>query len=280
MKKILLPTDFSENAWNAIVYTLHFFRDESCKFYILHTYMPPFYRADYLMGGPGYSAIPDVGVDRVQEGLDNILSYIKKNFKNTKHRFKTLSAINTLTDEVQAVTEREKIDLIAMGTQGATGAREIFIGTKTVHVIRRAAVPVLVVPTGYRFREVGKVLFPSDLEVSLTKGELKLLNEVVKMHRAELYLLHVLETKVWTKNQEKNKQFLMNYFRNTALNYLELKDETVPEAIYRYIDVHNIQLLAMMNRKHAFLERLMVKRNVGAVGYHTRIPFLVMPQIE
>ncbi len=70
MKNILLPTDFSRNAWNAIAYALHFLKDEPCIFYLLNTYTPAFYRADYLIGGPAVSAIPDIRVDVSLAGLD------------------------------------------------------------------------------------------------------------------------------------------------------------------------------------------------------------------
>jgi hypothetical protein len=40
MKRILLPTYFSENAYNAIFYAVQLNKDIKCKFYILHTYTP------------------------------------------------------------------------------------------------------------------------------------------------------------------------------------------------------------------------------------------------
>ena len=49
MKKILLPTDFSENALNAIHYALHLFKDESCAFFILNTYTPMIYNYEYQL---------------------------------------------------------------------------------------------------------------------------------------------------------------------------------------------------------------------------------------
>lgn len=118
MKKILLPTDFSDNAWNAIVYALNFFRNESCTFFILHTYTPTFYRLDYMLGGPAFSAIPDTGVERAQAGLEKTLSDISGQYSNPKHQFQGLSAFNTLTDEIVEVTKRENIELVVMGTQG------------------------------------------------------------------------------------------------------------------------------------------------------------------
>ena len=70
MLKVLLPTDFSDIAWNAICYALEFLEDKVCSFYLLHTYTPAFYRMDYLVGGPSFSAIPDTGIDVSLAGLE------------------------------------------------------------------------------------------------------------------------------------------------------------------------------------------------------------------
>src|SRR5680860_985783 len=81
MKNILIPTDFSPNAWNAVVYAMQFLKDENCKFYFLHTYTPSFYRLDYMIGGPEFSAIPDYEVDVSVEGLEKTI----KNPTHEKH---------------------------------------------------------------------------------------------------------------------------------------------------------------------------------------------------
>ena len=78
MKKILLPTDFSDSAWNAITYAMDFFKNEVCTFYLLHAYTPAFYRMDYILGGPMFSAIPDAEVDISLAGLEKTLLRYKK----------------------------------------------------------------------------------------------------------------------------------------------------------------------------------------------------------
>ena len=120
MKKIILPTDFSVNAWNAISYAMKFFQEETVKFYLLHTYTPVFYRMDYLIGGPAYSAIPDIKVDVSLAGLEKTLKDIHQKHPNTNHTVETVSAFNTLTDEINNLVEDKEIDLVVMGTKGAT----------------------------------------------------------------------------------------------------------------------------------------------------------------
>ena len=277
-KKILLPTDFSDNAWNAITYALKFFKNEACEFYVLHTYTPTFYRLDYMMGGPTYSALPDMGVEVAQAGLDKTLINIEKKFKNPKHKFKMLSAFNTLTNEVMELTETRDIDMIVMGTQGATGAKEIFLGTHTVHIIRKSKIPVLAVPAGYIYEETKSVVFATDYTSSYKKVDLDILLSLLTVHKSKLTVLYIKEDYDLDDEQELNKKTLMGYFEKFNPQFVEERGKLMPDAIHEYIGEHNDGLLVMMNRKHNFFERLLVQQNIDAIGFHTTIPFLAIPE--
>ncbi len=276
MKHILLPTDFSNNAWNAISYALELFKDERCTFFLLHTYTPSIYRVDYLLGGPEFSVVKDPKVTESSEGLDQTLVSIKRTFSNHKHQFKLLSAFNTLTDEVTAVCSDKRIDLIVMGTQGATGAKEIFLGTNTVHVIRKAKVPVLVVPVGYQFQKIKNVLFPTDYRSPYRKEEIQFLIDMVAKLQANCTVLHIQPSNNLTTVQKTNKRLLQEYFEPLDNSFVELEGSLMPNAVHEYSSEHQTDLLVMMNRAHSFLERLLFKQNVDSIGYHTEIPFLVL----
>ncbi len=277
MYNILLPTDFSNNAWNAITYALKFFNDEDCTFYLLHTYTPAFYRMDYLVGGPSFSAIPDVGVDVSLAGLEKTLADIETQYKNPKHHFKTASAFNLLTDEINDLAREKGIDMVVMGTQGATGAKEIFLGTNTVYVIRKARIPVLVIPEKFEYRPVKKILFPTDYWSRYREDEFSTVPEVAEMCKADITVLHVKEEYELSENQSDNKQYLDELLGNTPHKFEEMEEALMPNAITDYIDKMKFDLLAMMNRKHSFLERLMWRQNVDQIGFHVQIPFLVIP---
>ena len=277
MLKILLPTDFSPNAWNAITYALRLFKEEHCQFYILHTYTPAFYRMDYLVGGPSFSAIPDYGVDISLAGLDKTMADIEVEFPNPKHSFETLSAFNLLTDEINDLTREKEIDLVVMGTKGATGAKEIFLGTNTVYVIRKSSVPVLAVPENFEFRPVKKILFPTDYWSQYNKEEVSHLVKMAEMCKAKVAVLHVKEEYDLSEKQEENKAILSTILQNTP-HYLEmLKGALMPNAVIDHIEEHKHDLLFMMNRKHSFLERLMWKQNIDQISFHVQIPFMVIP---
>ena len=273
---ILLPTDFSKNSGNAISYAMELFKNEKCNFFFLHTYTPSFYRMDYMLGGPMFSAIPDSGVDISLAGLEKTLKDVKKSYKNPNHSYNIISAFNTLTDEINEVTIEKEIDMVVMGTQGATGAKEIFLGTNTVYVLRKAIAPVLVIPENYTFQKIEKILLPSDYLTNYKDNELSTAIKMVKMNKAKLIVLHVKEEYDLTASQEENKMALYRRLDGLSTTLTELKGSLMPNAILNYVQKNGIDLLMMMNRKHSFFERIFEKQNVDQIGFHIKIPFLVI----
>ncbi|MGB5692310.1 MAG: universal stress protein [Flavobacteriaceae bacterium] len=276
MLKILLPTDFSTNANNAIGYAIKFFEKRDCLFYILHTYTPAFYRMDYLIGGPSFSAIPDIGVDISMEGLEKTKANILQGHTNPRHQFKLVSAFNLLTDEINKIATEKEIDMVVMGTQGASGAKEIFLGTNTVYVIRKANIPVLAVPASFKYKQVNRILFPSDYWSKYKASEISTLLDMATTNNAEITILHVKEEYELTDKQLENKNHLKAMLKEFPHRFQELRGALMPQAVMDYIDDHQLDLLVMMNRQHNFLERIMWRQNVDQIGFHVQVPFLVI----
>ena len=277
MLKVLLPTDFSEIAWNAICYALEFLEVQVCSFYLLHTYTPAFYRMDYLVGGPSFSAIPDTGIDVSIAGLEKTMADIQTKYANPKHDFQTLSAFNLLTDEINQLAWEKDIDMVIMGTKGATGAKEIFLGTNTVYVIRKAKIPVLIIPENASFTPLDNILFPTDYWTRYKNEDLDVLVDTAKISKSEITVLHVKEEYELTDNQEDNKDHIAQCLADVPHQFEELKGALMPDAVMEYIDDQQFEFLVMMNRKHSFLERMLWKQNIDQIGFQVQVPFLVIP---
>ncbi len=279
MKKILLPTDFSKSAWNAITYALQLLKDEACTFYLLNAYTPVVYRMDYLIGGPAVSAIPDYGIDVSLAGLERTVEQIEKEYPNPKHHFEMISEFSTLTDEVDNICGNVGIDLIVMGTTGASGAEEIFLGSNTVHVIKKAKVPVLAVPEDYTYEPLKVIMFPTDYQRRFKIDDVEPLFHIASKFNATLHVVHTVENGLSPK-QIKNKNFLKGMLENIPCKFQDVTNDAMPSLVHSYVSRHSVDLVVMMNRKHTFLQRLFLKQNVDSVGYHCAVPFLVLPDIS
>ena len=276
MKNILIPTDFSKNARNAISYAMEFFKEQRCTFYFLHTYTPAFYRMDYILGGPGFSAIPDKGLDISQAGLEQTVADVKAQYGNPNHTFEMVSAFNILSDEINELTKRKDISLVVMGTQGATGAKEIFLGSNAVYVIRKSRIPVLVVPEGFAYRPAGRILFPTDYLSRYRDKDLQILIAFAKMQQATVTVLHVQEENPLSVLQQENRTMLDRSLQQLSHRMEELKGAYMPDAVIDFADRMEADMVVMMHRRHSFLQRLLLQQNIDQIGFHTKVPLLVI----
>ena len=112
MKNILLPTDFSDNSWNAIVYALNFYKDANCNFYLLHvSKLSAVVTNDYPYI-PAQGIIEDVYIKPVKKQLRAVLKKISENFfKNKKHNFYTLTEHNFFIESLREHLEEKKVDV-------------------------------------------------------------------------------------------------------------------------------------------------------------------------
>ncbi len=276
MKRIILPTDFSENALNASRYALKLFEDQECTFYLMNTYTPAVYQPEYVLHSPGQIGLGDIYQSESQEQLDKTQQQLQREFSNPKHTLITHSAFNILVDEVLSMTEKEKADLVVMGTQGASGAKEVFLGTHTVHVIKKSKIPVLAIPSEYRFTPPLSVLFPTDFEIDYQPQEFSALLELVAMVGSKIHVLHIASGYGLTENQKKNKSKLEQVLAPYNSEFFEVPSQEVIEGINNFQKKHKVDLLAMVQNKHTFLERLFIEPIIKKIGFHVSIPFMVL----
>ena len=278
MKKILLPTDFSDNAQNAINYALDLFKNESCKLYLLNTYTPIIYSYDYQMNAGGYlGEIADVVRDNSIKKLKEIEKNVKDKFKNSKHHFEIVSSFNLLTDEIKDKLEQYSIDLIIMGTKGATGAKEILFGTNTIHIIQKVKCPVLAVPDGHFFEEPKEILFPTDYRIDYSNKQLDILKNISSRFESRVHILNVSHGVDPTEIEIKNKGKLENLLSDVKHASYRVEDQDISQAINEFQKSTYVQLLMMVNNKHSFFENLFFKPIINQIGFHLNIPFLVIP---
>lgn len=277
MKKILLPTDFSQQAWSAVCFTLEMLADEPAELYLLHTYVPAFYRVDYALGGPAASGIQDAMLMAAISGLEHTAKKIEEHFPGHPHKVHQTYAFSLLTDEVVEICRREKIDLVVMGTKGATGAARILFGSNAVFVMRKSPVPVLLIPDQYRFKKWEAVLFPTDYLRRYKSSDFEILRELLKGSGAVLDVVHVEEGAPLSERQLENREKFKKSLKGLNPVCHEIHEGVMPTAITELMGSGRYSLLVMMNRKHTYLERLLLRQNVESFGFEVSIPFLMIP---
>jgi len=280
MKNLLITTDFSDNAWNAIFTALKIYAEVECHFYLLHAYEPTPLN---LMGAKSQQrlgAIYDSLSKYSAQELEEVLSYLKTNHKNPKHQFTTLSKPGNLETAVENVIHKNDIDFLIMGTQGATGAKEVFLGSNTVKVLKHIKnIPILTVPTGHNFQNLTQVIFATDYSSPYKKSVLEPILELSKIWKASIEIVHVALEFNLNDNQELHKDVLRE--RLTGQKY---KFSNIPfiinisTSIDEYVGNNNATILSLIRHQHSFWEKVIGEPVVNKIAFHSKIPVLFLPQ--
>ena len=280
MRKVIVPTDFSKNAYNAIKYAVQLFKNTETTLYLLHTYTPPVYQAEYLLGSPGQIGLGDRHQVRAMEKLEKLEKRLHKEFKNEKHTYKTWAVLSTLVDEVLETIQNEKADLVIMGTQGATGAKEILFGTNTINVIQKTTCPVIAVPADFQYENPTEILFPTDYEIGFDEEKLQQFLDIARVNNSNIDVIHINSGSDLTDDQLQNKQKLSYLIAHIDHIFHDLPNQGVIEAINNFQTDKPTNLLVMVRNKHTFLERLFIEPVIKKIGFHIDIPFMVIPYLD
>lgn len=277
MIRILLPTDFSDNSWNAISYALQLFKDERCTFTLLNTYTPIIYQLESAELSTAQFGLEDAMREASQQGLERMKTRIEAEFNYPNHTIASLSSFNTLTEEIKELYDGHMMDMVIMGTQGASGLKEILFGSNTIHVINKAKCPVMAIPSDYVFETPHEILFPTDYLIDYKVEHLQTIKKIAKRFGARTNIMHVSTDLELTAEQKTNQNTLKALIKGTSHLFHDVKNNHIPEAIAEFQVRHKINLLAMINNKHSFFENLFFKSNIKHIGFHLNVPFLVIP---
>lgn len=276
MESILIPTDFSENAMNAVKYALEFFKYQKTVFYFMHAYQNEFYDHEELVSREKSEDVLNKIKTASQKNLEKLLAEVKKTAPNPRYTYHTISANNTLVEEANAIADEKNIDLIVMGTKGKSNERHIVFGSQTFQVLKYVQCPVLAIPTNYTNTQPKHIVFPTNYLIPYKRRELKLLSDLAKSYRSIIDVIYISTSKKLSIRQEDNKDFIKDTLHNNEVNFKIIDSKKLDEAIKNYIKENNIDIITMVNTQHSFLEDMLFPSAIDKVSLGLEIPLLAM----
>ena len=225
MKKILVPIDFSKEAKYACEVASQIAKKTKCEIILLH-----------MLDIPGASIDP-IDSNNKRGGAQAIffMKTIHKKFQKYKalpffegikitESVKFHKAFNGVIEE----SKKNNVDLIVMGSQGATGLKEMLVGSNTEKVVRHSDIPVLVIKKKVSDFDIKNMIFASDFSKE-SKNTFKNVISFAEIFKAKLHLLYINtihnfeSTKESTKKLEKfvsgfdKKKFTLNIYNDTTI---------------------------------------------------------------
>lgn len=276
-KKILIPTDFSRNAWDAIVYAADLFHRESCDFYLLNVYDYSDYATDNIMVPQLDDQLYETLKNNSEKGLEKLLQRLSLRVQSVDHQYITLSQQNNLIDALREVVEMKGIDLIVMGTKGDTDALNKTFGSHTVMVMEKVRnCPVLAIPPTALYTVVDEIVFPTSFKSHYKKMEMDYLVQLAKITNAAVRIVHIIREETLTEEQRNFKELLEECLDGIDFSYHFLESDHINEAVDVFVQSRNSGMIAFINKKHTLFANLFTKPMVKDLGMHARVPVLAL----
>ncbi|WP_191860961.1 universal stress protein [Hanstruepera ponticola] len=280
MKNIIITTDFSHNATHAAEYIMNLFQYEACTFYILHVVKASSFISDDLMNMKPSSSLYSQLIESEKIKLEKEVKRLGNSFNNILHELVPIIDYDNFLEAINQCVEKNDVELIVMGTKGATNSLKKIIGSNTLHVIRNSKIPVLAIPSNYVFKPVHKILFTTTYQNEYDKSELKILIDLAEHYDFQLDILHMSENNALTDKSSKVKTHLAKAFANISHVFVEEKHADFLYTIQNYIKTHNIDMFTMINRNVDFFDRLFTSQKIEKVAYNIGVPFLALQSLD
>ncbi|RZJ35632.1 MAG: universal stress protein [Flavobacterium sp.] len=272
MKKILFPTDFSFASLNAFRYALHLAHKIDAEIVTLHVYeLPTGTYVDYYDFLSENYSITD------WDEFANCKSEVPKLTKIAEQEHLTKIPVchmlskGRVVDTIVSVAESERADFIVMGTTGASGIQEIFLGSVTDEVMNMAKATVLAIPEHCLFNKIKNLLF-------LTRFKEYQLPLLIKMHElAQLLHAHIDVLQVKDKHDAQEAEVLKtwkNAVQDTDINFYIIQSNDYEGTVLDFIETNKIDIVTMPVRHKGFFRKLFASSLSRKLNFHSNIPIM------
>ena len=268
MKKIMVATDYSESASNAVDYGVSLANHFGSLLSLVSAVSEP------------YSAAAGALVDIKDHIREEAMETMGKAADEVRGKLTNGATIDTHTvdgapgDSVPRVAKAKGYDLIVMGTKGSDTARELFTGSVANALIKNSKLPVLIVPDNVRFHEINRVVLTVDDKPLAGPEVLAPLLNLVQAYGAELIVYHGDEDGDGKGYDPQLPTYLKSITHRFEVN--SNKDDSITEGINKTAKLLNADLLCMVYHDHGFFGRLFNESTVSKVVFKSETPMLVL----
>lgn len=266
MIRVLVPVDFSATSSNALRYAIQLFGESSLEITLLHAFS----------SNPTTMSMKNI--DRViqkdsRQTMDKILEKFRKEFPKVVFRFRILSdhAVSSIT----SMGNSGDYDYIVMGTKGASGLKEVFLGSVAGGVISKTSAPVLVVPDGHAFHHLDEVILALG-DTLLSDGKvIEPLRHIAKLQNSKIKVLHISEHK--TDNIDQSLETIKDL--NPSVEYTFGTGNTNKD-LHDYIAISDSRLICLIRGHKGFFSRIFKESVTLKQTFESPVPLLILHDLN
>jgi len=272
MKTILVPTDFSPAAENAMWFAADMARHIRACVLLLHIYQVPVAVSEV----PVMTLTADDLKDESEEKLNELKGRLEKTTLGSVPVF-TQSRLGNPGVEMEDVCNAIRPFAVIMGMHGKARVETMMFGSTALTAMRHLHVPVMIIPPGASFRPVQKIGLACDLKKVEATTPVKEIIAIVKEFGAELHVLNVDKRfEHFAPAGREQTTVLHNMLADLDPHYHFIHKDNIEESLDEFAQRHQIDFLIVIPRKHGFPEGLFHKSCSKKLATHAHVPVMAI----
>jgi nucleotide-binding universal stress UspA family protein len=262
MNRILVPVDFSDTSVNALNYAIQLFKGFALEVTLLHSY-------EVSSSAFTMKSINRVMEDDAHKEMDALIKNVERDNPNVVFRFKIMK-INAIS-AITSLANSNVYDFVIMGTKGASGLKEVFIGSVAGGVISRTHAPVIVVPNHFSYDHLHEIVFASSGAPLSDNAVLEPLRALAKMHSSSINILHI--SKEAEPDLNETVSALEDF--NPTVTY-DFGSGNINDRLKDYFEKKGASLLCLVRGKKDFISRIFGESVTMKQTFDSSVPLLIL----
>lgn len=270
MKTILVPVDFSETANKALTIAKDIAKKTNASLHLANFYSIPV--ADYSY--PDIS-MPGEIMEQIRIAALKGMELLTNGLKEEGIQAESTVKMGLATDGIIDIAEELNVDLIVMGTTGASGILNKLIGSNASSVMQRTEKPIILVPKEFTFNGIAHIAYTDSLHEDDTPVLKQLFDFASVVGAGQVCIVNINTTGHYEPVDAKLYDSINNAFGTEKIKWDFIDADNIKEGLDSYIDNHQIDLVAMSTHKKTLMERIFSKSNTRMMALYSKVPVLV-----
>jgi nucleotide-binding universal stress UspA family protein len=178
-----------------------------------------------------------------------------------------------MEEAIVRYAEEQKVNIILMGTKGATGLKKILQGSNTTRLMDITPVPLIAIPSKATYTGMKKLVYATDLKN--VKDEIRSLARIASLFNAEILVFHCLPADSQARLDRNLEPELIEQAQYGSISYHQVKSDVVANAIGEFIDQTKADMLVMFTHEKDFYDKLFGRSVTRNMAFQSRVPLLV-----
>jgi len=271
MKTILIPTDFSPVAANAVNYGVDMALAINASVLLLHVYNIPI----------AYGDVPValLSVDDMKKSAEENIERLKKDVEHLtsgKLKIYTETRMGNLVDELEDLCRKIQPFAVVMGTTGTSAVERTLFGSNTLTAIKHLTCPVICVPKGKEYgKGIRKIGLACDFREVVETTPVSEIKEFVKEFHAQLFVLNVdHENKNFRPDTPEQSALLHVVLEEVHPEYHFITHKDIEDGINEFAEKNNLDLVIAIPKKHKLLDGLFKKSSTRQLVFESHVPVM------